>query len=526
MRRWLPLALVLPVALALLLLRARDEDFPPENDATAYALNARNLVKYGGLKEKVIWHTLVGVAPLPRPANEYWMPMPSLLMAPVVAFSRSYRAEIAMPIVFGLACVALAYLVGLALVEDRWLAAGVALGCASSKELLDYAVCSDSTVFYAAFVAGAIGCLARAVARRDDAAALQRRWSIAAGLLVGCTVLTRNDGLLGWAIALALFALAARARLVDGLSRRQWRWLGLGAAVVLVPWVIRSLVVFHAPWNPASGRALWLTRYEDLYRWPSDASFATWWSALKVDPWAIVAHKLTITKLVIARLAELAAPSWALVLTAVGVVASLRARRAVAAVATAWALAMVVAYGGVADVVGEFAVVRSSVSLLPFLSGWTVLGAREVAGLVAPARRRAVARVLVLGVAAWAVWSTVKVERARPVNRTAEEHRSALAALERTLRKQEVPATQPILTARPWQLAYVTGRPTMIVPSNGAEATCAAARAVGARYLLLDGYGYLDQELKTIWLGQRDPRFEDVWQCGPWRLFRLACDEP
>ncbi|MEW5719877.1 MAG: hypothetical protein AB1817_14710, partial [Chloroflexota bacterium] len=59
----------------------------------SYAMHiAENLARGRGFVEEVLWNYLDNPAGLPHPSNLYWMPLPSILIAPFFAlFGASYR---------------------------------------------------------------------------------------------------------------------------------------------------------------------------------------------------------------------------------------------------------------------------------------------------------------------------------------------------------------------------------------------------------------------------------------------------
>src|SRR5712692_1704358 len=92
MRRFTPylalfvITLVFRIAIALPIQQAGYMD-------ASYAMHiAENLARGHGFVEDVLWNYLDQPAGLPHPSNLYWMPLPSILIAPLYEiFGVSYR---------------------------------------------------------------------------------------------------------------------------------------------------------------------------------------------------------------------------------------------------------------------------------------------------------------------------------------------------------------------------------------------------------------------------------------------------
>jgi 4-amino-4-deoxy-L-arabinose transferase-like glycosyltransferase len=80
---WIALGL-LACAWAVRLLFASQLPFPPLDDPAFYVQTARNLAAGRGLVSDVLWSYQFPFAQVTHPSHEYWMPLATLLMAPVM----------------------------------------------------------------------------------------------------------------------------------------------------------------------------------------------------------------------------------------------------------------------------------------------------------------------------------------------------------------------------------------------------------------------------------------------------------
>jgi len=109
-----------------------------------------------------------------------------------------------------------------------------------------------------------------------------------AGLTAGLLYMTRADGLI-WlllvmaAIILQLIQFHGGKSSKDTLGSAGY-WLpvllSLGAfLVVCIPWMGRNFELFGTIFAPGSGKALWITRYDELFAFPASAITPTAWAA-------------------------------------------------------------------------------------------------------------------------------------------------------------------------------------------------------------------------------------------------------
>jgi len=270
---------------------------PPYVDAHYYTVGARRIAEGYGFTEPFLWHYLDVPATLPRPGFLYWMPLPSILAAPLVAlpFSVADRSFLAVQFPF----ILLSSLLPLVGYAAAWQVAGLrrhawaaALLTLFSGFFLPFWTLPETFAPFALFGSLALWLAGRWGVEGGRSKALAAGYWLLIGLLVGLAHLTRADGvLLLLVVALALLlpfpsrltSHASRltshvSRLTSHVSRLTPHVLPLtlGYLLVMAPWFIRNLSIVGTPLSPAGAKTIWLTTYDDLACYGCDLSLRSY----------------------------------------------------------------------------------------------------------------------------------------------------------------------------------------------------------------------------------------------------------
>ncbi len=241
---------------------------------------AENLARGRGFVEDVLWNYLDNPAGLPHPSNLYWMPLPSLLVAPLFAlFGVSYRvAQIPFILLSSLLPLFTFYVSRRILRRDDY-AWAAALFTAFSGFYTIYWVSPDNFTPFALTASACLFAIARGVETKSA------RWFLAAGILAALSHLSRADGLLLLAVApLALLTPhvsrtthpSTPLRSAQDASRithhvlRFTFYFSLGYLLLMAPWFLRNYLAIGAPYPSAGTKTLWLTGYDELFRYADD----------------------------------------------------------------------------------------------------------------------------------------------------------------------------------------------------------------------------------------------------------------
>jgi hypothetical protein len=277
------LTLVLRIVTALPLQQAGYMD-------ASYAIHvAENLVRGKGFTEEVLWNFLDRPAGLPHPSNLYWMPLPSLLIAPLfVLFGVSYRvAQIPFILLSSFLPLFAFYLSRKIFPRDDY-AWAAAMFTAFSGFYTIYWISPDNFTSFGLtaslclyLIARGMENMGRGQARTSAEGISSNRATLyffAAGALAALSHLSRADGLL-------LLAIAPIALLAQKPLRPPRQFLLLTFYFFLVyfllmsPWFARNYLAVGTPLPSAGTKTLWLTNYDELFRYADDltpARYLAW----------------------------------------------------------------------------------------------------------------------------------------------------------------------------------------------------------------------------------------------------------
>jgi hypothetical protein len=252
------------LGLATALAVANFQSSPGYMDADYYYAGGLRLATGHGFSEMILWNYLDDPAGLPHPSHGYWMPLVSIV-AGIGMFlgGANFGAARLGFLLLAAAIPPLTAALSFSITGRRDLALIAGLLAVLPGFYLSYLSTTDAFSLY--MVCGALFFLV-----------LPRAFPL--GLLAGLFHLIRADGLMWLAIALfcVIFAPASR-------SGGRWKAVATclaGYLLIMGPWMARNLLVFGAPLAPGGSRALWITRYDELFLYP--ASLLTpqhWWAS-------------------------------------------------------------------------------------------------------------------------------------------------------------------------------------------------------------------------------------------------------
>ena len=510
-------------------------------DAT-YALHvAAGLLAGRGLSEEVVWNHLWTSPTLPRPSNAYWPPGPALFAAAGGFLLPDglplWRRAQALPVLGSALLVAGTFVLARRLTAlsgappvaspsppaAAHLAAGIVLG---SGAYFPYWVTTDSFTPFALAAGGSLWLAVEAHNRAGAGDAMARGPRVGvgccllgAGALAGLAQWVRADGLL-FLVAPLLAALSGPAESGwAGRARRALPGVALvlaGAALTGGPLALRAVLTWGTPAPPGTGGALWLTAYDDLFRFGQAPTFGRW-LATGPAPAASVRGA--------ALLANLAALGQSLLYVALPL-AALGAWRQRRKAAVALPLAVLLALYGLHSLVFPFQGVRGALfhalaGLVPWLALWTAWGLLLAISWGAARRgwRESQARPILGGALATllllgGVSSTVDLRRRW------EPHVQAYRAAGAWLDAHAPPGAR-LMGVDPPGLWYATGRIVVATPSDGPQALLRAAATYGVEYVLVQPFS--PPYLAPLYDDQAPlPGLQHVADAAHLRLYRVV----
>lgn len=232
---------------------ARSARFPGHADPAFSFGVAQNIHAGRGQTIDYIWQFLVPAGQLNHYAFDYWLPLPSQLMALALRYGRGLPAALDMNIAMVVLMAAGSYLLARAHSELPWVPAVAAVVVQLQPVVSTYALQAESAVYFAGFAIPAVA--AAAYARRYPAG-----WVVAGGF-AALAAMCRSEGLL-LCLVLGVAALA-------WTERSRWfvrvGLLLLGYLPVSAPFLAANLSHFGSPMPPAAAAFPFITQYEDLF---------------------------------------------------------------------------------------------------------------------------------------------------------------------------------------------------------------------------------------------------------------------
>jgi 4-amino-4-deoxy-L-arabinose transferase-like glycosyltransferase len=450
------------------------EPYPGHADPSYYYGLARSLRHGHGFRLDYTWHFLN----LPRSAhglpNDYWMPLPSLLMAAVLwVTGTSLSGALTVGLAAWLGTAALAGLAGWRLTASAPLGAAAALGTLVLPGMTSASLITDGSALLALLAMGVVVTLLWAEGRT--------RWYAAAGALVGLAELSRQDGLLLAAtVAVAVVLLAPRGRRLRlGLAA------ALAYAVVMAPLFIANLRVFGAPLPPGPRTTAFLTTYEDLYSYGRLRAAAYFDLPLR----ALLAQRRHWVSPAWPQFAALLGGSVmaTLFVGATLAAAARRERRRQWIVALTFPVVLLAFDALVIPVIsagGGWA--KSALAATPLLVVGVVATAASAASALVErtGRRQALATACLLAAGLGGAAYEARTGHAavnRMVAQQEAEQRSVLALARHLPDRSAV-----VMTRNPWELNELTGHPAVQIPNEPLPTILRVACAARATYLIVD----------------------------------------
>ncbi|RME87725.1 MAG: hypothetical protein D6770_08665 [Anaerolineae bacterium] len=457
---------------------------PGYMDAEYYFATGRRLAEGHGFTEPFLWNYLDDPAGLPHPSHAYWMPLASLLSALGMAVTGrlTYAAGRWPFLLLTASLPPLTARLAFSLTARRDLAWTSGLLAVFPAFYAPYLPVTDT--FSPVMFLGALFFLVISLDERP------RLRALTLGLLAGFFHLARADGLIWLLLALGTIWLERPGTLRRFPADKIALVLG-GYALVMGAWMARNLSVFGTVLAPGGSRALWMTRYDELFAYPANRlTFATWWqagvnAAVRARLWALNINAQTAF-----------AVQGGIVLFPL-ILAALRERRAdrrVRLALLAWGLILTVM-----TFIFPFAGARggffhSGAALQPL---WWALAPLGLERFIAwGTRRRGWAegqarRVFQGGLIALVALLTIVIAYGRvvgpePLKPQWDAGERLYRRVEERLRSLGAPPEVPIVVSNPPGYYLASGRPAIALPDGDVETLQAVAARYGARYVLLD----------------------------------------
>jgi hypothetical protein len=253
---------------------------PGYMDAEYYTVSAIQLVEGKGMTQPILWNYLDDPAGLPHPSHTYWMPAPSLAAIPGMLITGKAdfpSGRILFILIAALAAPAAGWM-GFRFsghLLTGWLAASLAIFCGF------YAPYSSTIDSFFLIMPGA-WLIFFGLDRVISTETTRKGWYwFLIGLACGWMHLNRADGFL-WLLLSTGFWLFLCLKEKQGFGRKWPDLLILVAGYFMVMgfWFYRNLTLYGSLFIPNTSRALWVTRYNEIFSYPPDLlTFQHWFSS-------------------------------------------------------------------------------------------------------------------------------------------------------------------------------------------------------------------------------------------------------
>jgi hypothetical protein len=497
---------------------------PGYMDADYYYAGGLSWVNGKGEMEPFLWNYLDDPVGLPHPAYTYWMPLAALLAAAGMKFTGIYHFSTAR---LGFLCIAgclpaLTAVLAYRFTPHRWAAVLAGILAVFPGFYLRFLPTTDTFGIYM-LLGGAFFLVAhKGMNFRESKAELDHPlvmelkhiyptilFPLALGACAGLMHLTRADGLL-WLLPAMLFSWllwfpkdfrswhalhglqpsSFLLKFLPGLLATSFCcFLGYGAIIAF--WLNRNLTVFGRLLPPGSGRALWITNYNELFIYPASILTPMHWASsglgtiLQARSWALGTNLQTI----IAVEGEI----FLLPLMMIGLW-ELRRKPAIQLLAGIWCLIFIAmtfvfpfagARGGFFHAIAAFQILLWAivpVGLESFLGwgqrrrGWNPKSGRSVFGL-------GLIGLSVLFTALTTYPSVIGPDLTHPVWGRSE---SFYTRLEVELTALGANPNDVVMVNNPPGYTIATGRRSVVIPYSDRNELYQAARRYQAHYLLLE----------------------------------------
>ncbi len=309
---------------------ATQESAPGYMDADYYYANGLRIATSGAWSEPFIWNYLNDPQGLPHPSFSYWMPLAGIISAFGIKLSglnNFWGARIGFFLIAGFLAPLTSYL-AYTFTPSKWaaiLAAGLSLFSG-----FYFAYLPTTETFAVNMVLGCIFFLLVLRMQQDyeryskDSEFHQNELSISKGrllsppwiyiglgLICGMMYMTRVDGVVWFGLGVAVVILQwvsgkniefRESRRSNGFFRILLPLALLITPFILIvsPWFIRNLDSFGTIFAPGSGRALWLTSYDEIFAYPAtNLTYERWLNSgvfglLRDRGWALGLNSLTL----------------------------------------------------------------------------------------------------------------------------------------------------------------------------------------------------------------------------------------
>lgn len=249
-------------------------EHPGHGDMSYYLTLANNIADGRGFVIDYIWHFLYPHENLTHPANDFWMPLSSVIMSLFIfILGKSLLTALIPSIIFAVIISLMTYRLARLYLNSRllaYLAAGMSL---FTPHLFKYSLLTDTTIYYTAFITLGLYFIIKAIKNE--------KYFYLAAVIAGVINLTRQDGILFFCviiISIIFFNVNIKHKI------KLISFCIILYLLVLAPYMISNLYYFGKLYPSASYKFAYLTEYEDHYSYAKEISLSAYlnWGIAKI----------------------------------------------------------------------------------------------------------------------------------------------------------------------------------------------------------------------------------------------------
>ncbi len=485
--------LVLAGALGIRLIYAVSAVHPGHGDQAFYLTLAQNLASGRGFEIDYVWHFLNPPETITHPANDYWMPLTSIIIAvSLLIFGKSLLASLLPSILFGLMLSVVTYHIGKAWTGSRPVAIISAGMILFVPGLFRYSLLTDSTIFYSVFVSSSL--LFMIKGRTNP------RFFFLSAIGVALAHLTRQDCIMLVPVLMVAIIISPHHR------RLKYKYLSMSLALyalIISPLVINNYTILGSLFPAGPVKTIFLTEYEDIYSYSKDLSLTSYLA------WGLpnILHSKLLAGLSNVKTLFRFFGDYLWILVAIGMLelafsSRIRKNRQIYVLPVLFLLLLFCFYTFIATFPGiNGGFYRSAMAIIPFL---LVISLDAISRYI-PSKTIVYSILIVVA----AILSFDSIHSTRKMTNANKELHQQLIQLKNSLSQEASPADKIVVMTRgPWEVHYTTGFKAVQIPNENLATILKVASRYGANYLLLPAPR---AAFEDIYSGNRtDPRFEHV----------------
>lgn len=495
------------------------QSMPGYMDADYYMAGGLQIKRGNAHFEPYLWNYLGGAEKLPVESFQYWMPLTAVFSFGGMALLGSNTftaARLLLILLAGLTAPMTAAFAFRYSMKRRigWFAGLLAI---FPGFYLPFLTTTDAFAIY--MVVGGL-----LLFGLDHLSPQKYLWlSLSSGFCAGLLHMARADGLIWLMLVFITY-------LLWGIAKRLSPWRVLFSVILIAagylsitsPWYWRNLGAFGSLFPPGSSKTLWLTNYDELFRY--DTSGLTlhhwlqsgWAAIIRVRVWAIIQNLQTL----------LAVQGSVFLLPLILLGAWKQRHRLSVQVSSFYWLMLFLGFSILLPfpgVRGSFFHSGSSVQIL----FWALvpIGLNSLIQFAANKRKwdtRQAERVFQVGAICMAIFLTLFLSLNKLYvdgiwiwGKNIEQYRAVGDFLE----KEDQEFKSPVMVNNPPGYFLATGEEAIVIPADGVEAIFAAAQSFGVRYLLLES----EKNFPAIYRGEVEvPGLRLVTQVDGIQVYQIA----